>query len=190
MTIAPPCGLLSEELDHATLRKAFSAFPSGVVAVTAEVDGAPVGMAASSFTSVSLSPPLVSFCIAKQSSTWPVLRRAPRLGVSVLADHHDRVCRQLAGPSAHRFEDLALHRTNTGSVLLEDAVVAFEASTYNEIPAGDHTLVLLRLHAVRQSDHDGSPLVFHRSTFGRLAGVGRHRQGPDGLSTMRKESSR
>lgn len=171
MTIAPPRGLLSEELDPTALRTAFSAFPSGVVAVAAEVDGMPVGMAASSFTSVSLSPPLVSFCIARQSSTWPTLRRALRLGVSVLADHHDRVCRQLAGPAAHRFEELALHRTDTGSVLLEDAVVAFEGSTYNVIPAGDHMLVLLRLHAIRQSDHDGSPLVFHRSTFGRLAGV-------------------
>lgn len=171
MTIAPTGKLLPEGLDHTTLRRAFSAFPSGVVAVAAEVEGMRVGMAASSFTSVSLSPPLVSFCIAKESSTWPVLRRAPRLGVSVLADHHDRVCRQLAGPSARRFEGLALHRTDAGSVLLEDAVVGFEASIYNEIPAGDHTLVLLRLHAVGQSDHDGSPLVFHRSTFGRLAGV-------------------
>ena len=45
-----------------------------------------------------------------------------------------------------------------------------ETSIYNEIPAGDHTLVLLRLHAVGQGDAEGSPLVFHRSTFGRLAG--------------------
>jgi flavin reductase (DIM6/NTAB) family NADH-FMN oxidoreductase RutF len=169
MTISVPWKLLPEELDHAALRKAFSAFPSGVVAVAADVDGVPVGMAASSFTSVSLSPPLVSFCIAKESSTWPVLRRAARLGVSVLADHHDRVCRQLAGPPAHRFEQLALHTTDAGAVLLEDAVVAFEASIYNEIPAGDHTLVLLRVHAVGQGDDAGSPLVFHRSTFGRLA---------------------
>jgi flavin reductase (DIM6/NTAB) family NADH-FMN oxidoreductase RutF len=170
MTIVLPYKLVAEELDHTALRSAFSAFPSGVVAVAAEVDGVPVGMAASSFTSVSLSPPLVSFCIAKESSTWPVLRRAPRLGVSVLADHHDRVCRQLAGPSTERFDELAVHRTDARAVLLEDAVVAFETSIYNEIPAGDHTLVLLRMHAIGQSDSEGSPLVFHRSAFGRLAG--------------------
>jgi flavin reductase (DIM6/NTAB) family NADH-FMN oxidoreductase RutF len=170
MTIVVPYQPVTGELDRALLRRAFGAFPSGVVAVAAEVDGAPVGMAASSFTSVSLSPPLVSFCIAKQSATWPVLRRAPRLGVSVLADHHDRVCRQLAGPVADRFSELSLHRTDDGAVLLQDAVVAFETSLYNEIPAGDHTLVLLRLHAIAPSDDQGSPLVFHRSAFGRIAG--------------------
>ena len=173
MSIVLPYKHATEELDAAALRRAFSAFPSGVVAVAAEVEGVPVGMAASSFTSVSLSPPLVSFCIAKESSTWPVLRRAARLGVSVLADHHDQVCRQLAGPTAERFTELSLHRTEAAAVLLQDAVVAFETSIYNEIPAGDHTLVLLRLHAVGQSDSEGSPLVFHRSTFGRLAGVAR-----------------
>lgn len=168
MTILLPYQPVADELDTTMLRRAFGAFPSGVVAVAAEVDGVLVGMAASSFTSVSLSPPLVSFGIARESSTWPVLCRSPRLGVSVLADHHDRVCRQLAGPAATRFTELSLHRTDDGAVTLDDAVVAFEASIYNEIPAGDHTLVLLRLHAVGQSDAVGSPLVFHRSGFGRL----------------------
>jgi flavin reductase (DIM6/NTAB) family NADH-FMN oxidoreductase RutF len=172
MTILLPYRPVTGELDHTLLRQAFSAFPSGVVAVAAEVDGVAVGMAASSFTSVSLSPALVSFCIAKVSSTWPVLRRADRLGVSVLAEHHDRVCRQLAGPAADRFAGLALQRTGEASVVLEDAVVGFETSIYNEIPAGDHTLVLLRLHAVGQGDAEGAPLVFHRSTFGRLAEKG------------------
>src|SRR3954449_6308888 len=106
------CHLRSGEetaLDPATLRRALGAFPSGVVAVAAQVDGTCVGMAASSFTSVSLEPALVSFSIAKSSATWPALRRAPRLGVSVLADHHDQVCRQLAGPASQRFEGLSLH---------------------------------------------------------------------------------
>lgn len=170
MTIVLPYRLVTEELDHTMLRRAFGAFPSGVVAVAAEVDGVTVGMAASSFTSVSLSPALVSFCIATGSSTWPVLRRAERLGVSVLAEHHDQVCRQLAGPATERFTGLSLHRTDAAAAILEDAVVAFETSIYNEIPAGDHTLVLLRLHAVGQGDAEGSPLVFHRSAFGRLAG--------------------
>jgi flavin reductase (DIM6/NTAB) family NADH-FMN oxidoreductase RutF len=169
VTIVLPYKRVTEELDRTVLRRAFSAFPSGVVAVAAEVDGSSIGMAASSFTSVSLEPALLSFCIARESSTWPVLRRAPRLGVSVLADHHDLICRQLAGPAAERFTEVAVHRTDEGAVLLEDAVVAFETSIYNEIPAGDHTLVLLRLHAVGQSDDEGSPLVFHRSTFGKLA---------------------
>ena len=156
-------------IDPAVLRRAFGAFPSGVVAVAAEVDGALAGMAASSFTSVSLTPALVSFSIAKSSGTWPSLRRAARLGISVLADHHGEVCRQLAGPAEGRFNGIPLRATDGGAVLLDEAVATFECSIFREVEAGDHTMVLLQLHAV--GDHgEVSPLVFHRSAFGRLAG--------------------
>lgn len=165
MTPKPPT--TDTRLDPTLLRRAFGAFPSGVVAVAAEVDGVRVGMAASSFTSVSLEPALVSFSIARTSSTWPVLSRAERLGVSVLADHHGEVCRQLAGPAQHRFDGLALRETPGGAVLIEDAVATFECSIHRQIEAGDHVIVLLRLHAVE--DPGGcSPLVFHRSDFRRL----------------------
>ena len=88
----------NQDLDAKRLREAFGVFPSGVVAVAAEVDGELAGLAASSFTSVSLEPPLVSFSIANTSKTWPTLRRAERLGLTILADHHGDVCRRLAGP--------------------------------------------------------------------------------------------
>ncbi len=153
--------------DPQVLREAFAAFPSGVVAVAGTVDGQEVGLAASSFTSVSLEPALLSFSIANSSSTWPVLRRAPRLGLSVLASHHDAVCRQLAGPAESRFAGLPLHLTDGGAVLLRDAVATFECTIDREVPAGDHTIVLLALQAVR--DRGGAdPLIFHRSRFPQL----------------------
>ncbi|GAA2909766.1 putative oxidoreductase [Actinoplanes cyaneus] len=151
----------------ARLRRAFGTFPSGVVAVAASVDGQLTGLAASSFTSVSLDPPLVSFSVANTSRTWPVLRRAGHLGITVLADHHDAVCRQLAGPAEHRFDGVRASVTPAGAVTLDDGLARFDCSIEREVEAGDHTIVLLRLHAV--ADADGpSPLVFHRSGFGRL----------------------
>lgn len=66
--------------DAARLRQAFGFFPSGVTAVCGLADGRPAGLTASSFTSVSLDPALVSVCLAKTSTTWPVLRRLPGLG--------------------------------------------------------------------------------------------------------------
>jgi flavin reductase (DIM6/NTAB) family NADH-FMN oxidoreductase RutF len=86
-----------DTLTAGALRRAFAMFPSGVTAVCATVEGRPVGLAASSFTSVSLDPPLVSVCIAHTSSTWPLLRAAGRVGVSVLAEGHASIARQLAG---------------------------------------------------------------------------------------------
>jgi flavin reductase (DIM6/NTAB) family NADH-FMN oxidoreductase RutF len=163
----------NQDLEPTRLRKAFGVFPTGVVAVAAEVDGRLVGLAASSFTSVSLDPPLVSFSIANVSRTWPDLRRAVHLGVTVLADHHGTAALQLAGPVESRFEGLEVASSDDGAVTLADGLARFNTTIYREVEAGDHTIVLLRLHAVEHAD-DAQPLVFHRSGFGRLE---RSRQG-------------
>ncbi|MDN4160066.1 flavin reductase family protein [Nocardioides abyssi] len=157
----------NQDLDPQRLREAFGIFPTGVVAVAAEVDGEPVGLAASSFTSVSLDPPLVSFSVANTSKTWPTLRRAAHLGVTILASHQGTICRQLAGPVEERFAGIGLHTTEDGAVLLDEGLARFDCSIHDEVVAGDHTLVLLRLHSVENAD-TSLPLVFHRSGFGRL----------------------
>jgi flavin reductase (DIM6/NTAB) family NADH-FMN oxidoreductase RutF len=125
----------AERLDPEVLRSAFGAFPSGVVAVAAEVDGDLMGLAASSFTSVSLEPPLVSFSVANSSSTWPLLKRSSHLGLSVLADHHDATCRQLAGAAEHRFDGVRTTLLAGGAVVLDDAVATFDCTISKEIPA-------------------------------------------------------
>jgi flavin reductase (DIM6/NTAB) family NADH-FMN oxidoreductase RutF len=158
----------NQDLDPAQLREAFGVFPSGVVAVAADVDGRRVGLAASSFTSVSLDPPLVSFSVANSSKTWPDLRRADHLGLTILADHHGEVCRRLAGPVEHRFDDLPVTASDDGAVTLDEGLARFDCTIHREVEAGDHTIVILQLHAVEHTD-TSLPLVFHRSAFGRLS---------------------
>ena len=158
-----------QDLDPDALRTAFGVFPSGVVAVAAEVGGRLVGLAASSFTTVSLEPPLVSVNLARTSHTWPDLRRAGHLGVTVLAGHHGAVCRQLAGPADARFDGVRHTVDGNGAVFLPDGLAQFDCTVEREVEAGDHVLVLLRLHALRHADEHaaGDPLVFHRSAVGR-----------------------
>ena len=74
--------------DQVLLRQAFACFPSGVTAFCGLAGDKPEGMAASSFTSVSIDPPLVSVCVANSSTTWPRLADLPSLGLSVLASDH------------------------------------------------------------------------------------------------------
>jgi len=110
----------NQDLDRDRLREVFGIFPSGVVAVAASVDGAPVGLAASSFTSVILDPPLVSFSIANGSKTWPALR--PR---GAPGDHDPggpplHRGRHLAGAVGRRFDGLSLTATAEGAVTLDD----------------------------------------------------------------------
>lgn len=166
MTLAFPT---NQDLDPRRLREAFGSFPTGVVAVAAEVDGRLLGLAASSFTSVSLDPALVSISLATTSKTWPDLRRAAHLGLTVLADHHGPLCRQLAGPVDERFTGVAHTVTSEGAVIIDDGLAGFDTTVYREVEAGDHVLVLLELHAVDHGSSSLSPLVFHRSQFGSLA---------------------
>ncbi|MGF7233716.1 MAG: flavin reductase family protein [Frankia sp.] len=153
--------------DARRLRHVFGAFPSGVAAVAALVDGMPVGIAASSFTSVSLDPPLVSLCIARTSTTWPLLREVPRLGVSILSAAQERAGRQLAARQADRFAELSWRTTDDGAVLLDGASGWLETSIEQQVPAGDHDIVVLRVYDL-DADHDINPLVFHASQFRRL----------------------
>jgi flavin reductase (DIM6/NTAB) family NADH-FMN oxidoreductase RutF len=154
-------------LDPAELRRVYGAFPTGVTAIAALIDGQPVGIAASSFTSVSLDPPLVSVCVAHSSTTWPVLRDASRFGVSVLGADQERAGRQLSSRGGDRFADLQWRATTDGAVLLEGASAWLECSTEAQHRAGDHDIVVLRVHDV-DADHAIKPLVFHASQFRRL----------------------
>lgn len=157
-----------DELTAEVLRHAYGFFPSGVTAICALVDGLPVGMAASSFTSVSIDPPLVSVCVAHSSTTWPVLRSGSRLGVSVLAADHNDVARSLAAKGADRFADVSWESTPDGAVFIHESALWLDCTVDAEVPAGDHNIVLLRVGSL-QPYPDVAPMVFHGSKFRRLA---------------------
>ena len=155
------------DLNPTSLREAFGHFPSGVIAIAAEVAGTRVGMAASTFVPVSLEPPLVSFAVQNTSTTWPQLKDVPYLGISVLGESHDEAARALAAKTGDRFAGLRTVSTPTGAVFVEGTSVWLESSIEQLIPAGDHTIVILRVSDITVNP-DVPPIVFHRSTFRRL----------------------
>ena len=133
-------------LDPTSLREAFGHFPTGVIAIAAEVDGARVGLAASTFVPVSLEPPLVSFCVQNTSTTWPKLADAPYLGISVLGESHDAAARTLAAKTGDRFAGLETTSTDRGaswaSLPLGEEIdivrdIAFDGAGVNGIAVGD-----------------------------------------------------
>src|SRR6185369_5919204 len=102
----------SPDITPSSLREAFGHFPSGVIAIAAEVDGILVGLAASTFVPVSLDPPLVSFCVQNTSTTWPRLKDAPVLGISLLGESHNAAARSLAAKTGDRFAGLETKSTD------------------------------------------------------------------------------
>lgn len=155
------------DLSPASLREAFGHFPSGVIAIAADVDGVRVGLAASTFVPVSLDPPLVSFCVQNSSTTWPKLVDRPLLGISLLGESHDAAAKTLAKKTGDRFEGLETTSTDGGAVFIHGTSVWLESAIEQQVPAGDHTIVVLRVNEITVHD-DIAPIVFHRSVFRRL----------------------
>jgi flavin reductase (DIM6/NTAB) family NADH-FMN oxidoreductase RutF len=159
---------LDTNFDALLLRQAFGCFPSGVTAFCGVHSGKPEGMAASSFTSVSLDPALVSVCVATTSTTWPKLAELDRLGLSVLSNEHGAVARALSAKGTDRFSGIGWVSTDSGAVFVRGASLWLECAPHKTVPAGDHVIVVLEIVSLAM-DPDAAPLVFHRSGFHNLA---------------------
>ena len=142
-------------------------FATGVVLVTALDGDEPVGMACNSFTSVSLEPPLVLFCVAKSSSTWPRMQAAGKWAANFLDEDGEELCRLFAQKGADRFAHVAFTPGRTGSPIVEDALAFVDCETVAEHDAGDHVIVVGSVLELGYAS-EGKPLLFYRGGYGRL----------------------
>lgn len=158
----------SVHIDPGHFRQVLSHLPTGVTVIAAHGEGAPIGMAANSVTSVSLDPPLVLFCPAKSSSTWPKIRAAGSFCINIMAGHHEQITRQFAGAESERFKGVEFEDRPTGPGLAE-AVAWIECTLFEEYDAGDHTIALGRVVAI-EATPEVEPLVFFRGSYGSFRG--------------------
>ena len=165
--------------DARAFRDALGRFATGVAFVTAAPDGEPVGLIVNSLTSVSLAPPLVSFCPSRSSLTWSRMRRAGRFGVNVLGLRHERFALRATPAGADRFAGLDWERGRGGVPLLIDALAALDCEIVAEHPAGDHWIVVGRVDDLRVPPIT-DPLVFFAGEFGAVRRSGNHRDDCEG----------
>ena len=158
---------LPTTIDDARFRQVLGRFATGVTVVTGVVGGDPVGLAVNSFTSVSLEPALVAFCVAKASRTWPRLRATGSFCVNILAEDQEALSRAFAGRPPDRFRGVGWRPGPSGTPILTDVLAWVECAVEAEYDAGDHVIVVGR---VRDLDvgHEGRPLVFYRGGYGRF----------------------
>ncbi|GMU78192.1 MAG: monooxygenase [Acidimicrobiia bacterium] len=154
--------------DQDEFRKALGQFATGVTIITAMSGGEPAGVAANSFTSVSLDPPLVLFCVARTSSTWPKIEQARKFAVNILGEHQEELCRLFAVKGADRFGQTDWHVGVGGSPVLHDTLAYLDCEFWAEYDGGDHIIVVGRVLDLGLT-HDAGPLLFFRGKYGRLA---------------------
>jgi 3-hydroxy-9,10-secoandrosta-1,3,5(10)-triene-9,17-dione monooxygenase reductase component len=150
--------------DTRAFRDALGRFATGVAFVTAAPDGEPTGLIVNSLASVSLEPPLASFCPSRSSLTWCRMRGTGRFGVNILGRQHERFAARATPPGADRFAGLDWEPGHAGVPLLTDALASFEFETVAEHPTGDHWIVVGQVDNLRISPTK-DPLIFFDGTF-------------------------
>ena len=168
MPSSPRPGEVVVTPDDRRFRDVFGHFATGVTIITAMDGDEPVGMAANSFTSLSLDPPLVLFCVAHTSSTWPRIEAAGVFAVNILGEGHEELCRLFAQKGADRFGSTPWRNGVSGSPVLEEAIAYIDCRFEAEYPGGDHKIVVGRVLDV-DVRADARPLVFYKGTYGRIS---------------------
>lgn len=151
-----------------SLRRLFGTYPTGVVFVSSVWQGEDCGMVVNSFTSVSLDPPLVAFCAADESSTWPKIRSTGSCLVSVLDEDQGELCRNFVDRHPDRFELSLWDRSSQGYLAPRGRLSMLECDIFSVMRAGDHEVALLYVshgHFGESSD----PLLFSRGSFSKLS---------------------
>jgi flavin reductase (DIM6/NTAB) family NADH-FMN oxidoreductase RutF len=134
---------LSEDI-RSGLKQAMRVYPQGVTVLTAQSPDGPKGLTVSSFSSVSLNPPLVLFCIAKTSALHDFFRSSKHFAVNFLADDQKSVSDRFAGrTTAHdRFEGVKFAKGQTGSPIISGVRAVIECKSWQAYDAGDHSIIV------------------------------------------------
>jgi flavin reductase (DIM6/NTAB) family NADH-FMN oxidoreductase RutF len=155
-------------VDEITFRRLMRRHAAGVVVVTVAGE-LPVGFTATTFMSVSLRPPLVSFCVGRGASAWPAVARAGTVAVHVLAEDQERVARTFATSGIDRFAAHADWSPGPSGVPLLNGVLAYVVCrVVQRVPAGDHSIVLAAPVAGAHGHATGTPLLYQAGGYGVL----------------------
>ncbi|OLE79770.1 MAG: hypothetical protein AUF76_15940 [Acidobacteria bacterium 13_1_20CM_2_65_9] len=153
-------------LDVRALRHALGHYTTGVTIVTAcTAAGGHTGVTVNSFTSVSLEPPLVLFCLSTRSSLLAAFEQASHFAVNVLSTGQQALSNRFAKPSVNTWEGVKYRCGAHGCALLADAITAFECARRSIYPGGDHVILVgevLRFETVAAP----APLAFYQGSYG------------------------
>lgn len=157
----------SPPINSVRFREALGCFATGVAIITIRAKDAMIGLTVNSLASVSLEPPLLLWCLGYQADRFDDFSTAERFGLNILAADQHALSRRCAQPGRHVLAEDELCVSQAGTPLLSHAAAALECIARQQIPAGDHVIILAEVLAadIRKS----APLVYHQGGYATLA---------------------
>lgn len=154
-------------MDPQAYKDMMQQWPSGVSVVTAIGHGrVPIGLTVSSFTSVSIDPPTVLFCLDRKNTSHDPLLDSGAFAVNVLSVEQVDLARRFAEqPRERRFAEIAQRSEATGSPVLEGVLAWLDCGITQVYPAGDHSIVVGE--ALAGGSREGEALLYYLRGYGR-----------------------
>jgi len=160
-----PLRVPEPEFDEADFRRALSQFATGVTVITTrDEQGGFVGLTASSFNSVSLTPPLVLWSLSAGARTMPLFRANSHYVINVLAADQMELCKRFAYGKGDRFAGVDYTLGQSGLPVLSGALAWFECHNRSRYEEGDHVIFVGEVERCGWRP-DASPLLFHGGRF-------------------------
>lgn len=183
MTEVPPPGAgiqIPDDLSGITAeqyRASMRHYPAGVTVVTLNSERGPIGFTATSFASLSLEPPLVSFNIAHTSSSLDAMLGADSVVIHFLGEHQHHLAQRFSRTADERFSDRSLWTPlDTGEPVLHGTPIWVRATVHHRIPIGDHTFVVglvTRVHDNTDETPAAAPLLYYQGRYHRPTSLDR-----------------
>jgi 3-hydroxy-9,10-secoandrosta-1,3,5(10)-triene-9,17-dione monooxygenase reductase component len=158
-----------QPVDPVTFRTALGHYASGLTIVSGLHAQGPVGFTCQSFYSVSIAPPLVSFSVMRDSTTYPPMRATGRLAVNILAHDQRGLANQFARKGTDKWANVEWTETPAGSPMIQGALLCLDCEVHAEHEAGDHVVVIARVIGLQSAAVQyPSPLLYFRGQYAHL----------------------
>jgi 3-hydroxy-9,10-secoandrosta-1,3,5(10)-triene-9,17-dione monooxygenase reductase component len=157
------------EPDPERFRQVLGHFCTGITIITAMDAGQPAGFSCQSFAALSLEPPLVLFCPARTSTTWPRIERAQYFCANVLSADQRPLARAFGQRNPDRFAGIGWSPNTAGSPVIDGVLTWIGCQIETVHPAGDHYVVIGRVLELGDCSAQ-RPLLFYRGRYGTSAG--------------------
>lgn len=156
--------------DKRALRRSLGQYPTGVAVVTTvDEAGRCSGMTINSFSSISMNPPLVAWCVDRSAGSYRAFERCGSYTISVLAENQADIARRFATAGADKFADIATTDTcpdEPGALQIPGACAWLHCTVYRRLVVGDHLMLIGEVQAFNAADR--RPLVFARGDFSAI----------------------
>ena len=161
-----PEAVESAAFDPAELRRALAGMATSVTLVTTNVNGIAYGFTANSFTSVSVSPPLVAVFLAETAESYPAFARTTHLAVNILADGQGDIAKHFATKGVDKFAAVELHHEYDHVPVVTGAAASIVGRVHERWTVGDHLMIIVHVDDVTRTGAE--PLVYQNREFRKL----------------------